>query len=56
MKDQETLEGRASIISDCYLKTGNEMLFKTVLGKSKFDKKFELKNHRRQFVRATGIL
>jgi hypothetical protein len=35
MKDQETLEGTASITSDCYLKTGNEMRFKTVLWKIK---------------------
>jgi len=35
MKDQERLEGRGSITSDWYLKTGNEMRFKRVLRKIK---------------------
>ena len=35
MKDQETLEGRASITRDWYLKTGNEMRFKAFLRKIK---------------------
>jgi hypothetical protein len=56
MKDQETLEERASITSDWYLKRATRCVSKQSYGKSNLDENFELKNHRMQYVRATNIL